>query len=505
MVAARENQDNQAQNNQTNNNQANNNQAQNKNNLYRKEALAKVASPEQLDLLVRVTSPKRWISLIALGSIVAAGGAWSWFGRVPIIVKGRGVLVYPSQVVSVQTSNPGRILKMEVKTGDKVEKGQVIATLDQSELRSQLKLSRDKLNQLQIQDQTALIAQNQRLSSDNAAIAQQRQTLEESLRILQSLTPELRIKVTEVIERDRSNLQQRLRSLEQLQPTLEKRWKERQNLFAQGAVPKDLALQAQQAYLNSQEQINTVKSQLNQLEVRKTNAEQEYLNNLNQVNDLKAKLQSLESRKASQQEQDINLAANRKKEIQDTQRSIAQLELRLKRSSKITSQYTGTILELTAKPGEEIPPGASLGRISAEKPSDELQNVTFLPVSEGKKIKPGMELQVTPSTVKREEFGGIKAKVTKVSPVLTKQAIASIVGNPDILPDVITEGPHIAVFTKLQRDNSKESGSGYKWSSYQGPDQKITSGTTSTVRIKTEEKKPIEFVLPILKNWTGLS
>ncbi len=60
------------------------------NNLFRKEALERVASPEQLDQLVKVASPKRWFSLFALGSLVAAGCAWSLLGRIPIIVKGQG-------------------------------------------------------------------------------------------------------------------------------------------------------------------------------------------------------------------------------------------------------------------------------------------------------------------------------------------------------------------------------------------------------------------------------
>jgi HlyD family secretion protein len=39
--------------------------------------------------------------------------------------------------------------------------------------------------------------------------------------------------------------------------------------------------------------------------------------------------------------------------------------------------------------------------------------VGFLPVSEGKKIKQGMSLQITPSPVKREEFGGIELVLKK--------------------------------------------------------------------------------------------
>ncbi|MEA5574370.1 NHLP bacteriocin system secretion protein [Calothrix sp. UHCC 0171] len=475
-----------------------------KNNIFRKEALEKVASPEQLDLLIKVTNPKRWFSLFALGSLVAAGGAWSWFGRIPILVSGKGVLVFPSKVVTVQAANPGRILQVNVEPGDKVKKGQVIATIDQSELRNQLQLARDKLVQLRSQDQTAQIAQTQRLALEQSAIAQQRQTLQQSLQTVQSLTPELRDKSINVLKKERENLQLRLRTIRELQPTLKKRWEQREQLFKQGAVPKDTALQAQQEYLNSQTQLNEVLSQLNQLEVKEVDAKRSYQQSLNQVNELEAQLKALNSRQATQQEQDLVTATSRAKEITETERAIAQLELQLRQSSEIISQHSGRILEITAKAGQQLEPGAALGTISAQQSTDKLVNVTFLPVSEGKKIKPGMTLQITPSTVKREEFGGIKAVVKQISPFpVTQQGAASLVGNPDILPNIINQGAHVAVFTELEQDTSTKSG--YKWSSSQGPDQKITSGTTTSVRITTDEKRPIEFILPIFKEWTGVN
>ncbi|MBN3958737.1 NHLP bacteriocin system secretion protein [Nostoc sp. NMS8] len=474
-----------------------------KNSLFRKEALNKVASPEQLDQLIKITNPKRWFSLFALGSLVALGTAWSVLGRIPIIVSGRGVLIYPSKVVTVQASNPGRILELNVQVGDGVKKGQVIATIDQSELRKQLQLSRDKLLQLRIQDQTASLVQMQRFNLEKDAVEQQRQTLQQSLKTVQSLTPVLREKGLDVLKKERENLRQRLQTLRQLQPTLQKRWSVRKSLLKQGAVPQDTVLQAQQEYISAQAQIDEAESQLNQLEVKEAQAQSEYLRNINQVNELEAQLKALDSRQATQKEQDFTTNTNRVKEIQETQRLIAQLELQLQNTSQILSNYTGIVLEITAKPGQQLEPGVGVTTISAQESNAKLVNVTFLPVSEGKKIKSDMELQITPSTVKREEFGGIKAKVINVSAFpVTQQGAASLVGNPDILPSVIGQGPHLAIFTELERDSFTESG--YKWSSSQGPKQKITPGTTSTVRITVCEKTPIEFVLPILKDWAGM-
>lgn len=473
------------------------------NHLFRKEALERVASPEQLDQLVKVVSPKRWFSLFALGVLVAAGCTWSVFGRIPIIVTGRGVLVYPSKVLTVQASSSGRILSVNVLVGDSVKKGQVLATIDQSELRKRLQLAREKLAQLRLQDQTAKEVQVQRHALEQAAIIQQRQTLQQSLQTVQSLTPVLRSKGLEAIGRDRQNLQQRLQNLSQLQPTLKQRWDERQKLFLQGAVPKDTALQAQQDYINIQAQINEARSQLNQLDIKEADAQREYLRNLNQVNELQAQLKALDSRMATQAEQDLAIATNRQKEIQETQRLIAQSELQLLQSSQIVSDYKGRVLEITAKVGQQLEPGVGIGTVAVQDSSAKLVNVAFLPVSEGKKIKPGMSLQITPTTVKREEFGGIEAKVTNISAFpVTQQGAASLVGNPDILPGVIAQGPQLAVFTELQPNSSTFSG--YRWSSSQGPQLKITPGTTTSVRITVEERAPITFVLPILKSWTGL-
>lgn len=472
-------------------------------NMYRKEALEKVASPEQLDQLVRVASPKRWFSLFALGSLVAAGCAWSVFGRIPIIITGRGVLIYPSKVVTVQSAKGGRILALNVQVGDLVKKGQVLATIDSSELSKQLQLEHEKLAQLRLQNSSAKSVQIQRYGLEQEAIEQQRQTLQQSLQTVQSLTPVLREKGLEVLKRERQNLLQRLETLSQLQPTLKQRWNERQNLYEQGAVPKDMALQAQQEYINASAQSDEVRSQLNQLEVKEADSLSQYLTNVNQTNELSAQLKALNSRQAIQKEQDLITATNRTKEIQSSDRLIAQLELQLLNSSQVVSDYTGRVLEITAKPGQQLEPGVGIGTVAAQESSAKLVNVAFLPVSDGKKIKPGSQVQITPSTVKREEFGGIAAKVTSISAFpVTQQGAASLIGNPDILPAVMTQGPQLAVFTELQPDS--KTFSEYRWSSSSGPQLKMTPGTTTGVRITVAEKKPIEFVLPILKSWTGL-
>ncbi|MGH3147979.1 MAG: NHLP bacteriocin system secretion protein, partial [Rubrobacter sp.] len=54
----------------------------------------KTLSPDELDQLMRVTSPRGWLALIALVALIAAAVVWGVFGTVPVQVSGdRGVLL----------------------------------------------------------------------------------------------------------------------------------------------------------------------------------------------------------------------------------------------------------------------------------------------------------------------------------------------------------------------------------------------------------------------------
>ncbi|MEH2158363.1 hypothetical protein [Nostoc sp.] len=80
----------------------------------------------------------------------------------------------------------------------------LLATLAHSELIKQLQLVRTKLEQLQAQDNEASSLQRQRPNADKQAMAQQRQTLHQSLQAVQKLTPILKEKGLDSIGRDRA-------------------------------------------------------------------------------------------------------------------------------------------------------------------------------------------------------------------------------------------------------------------------------------------------------------
>ncbi len=471
-------------------------------NLFRKQALERSSSPERLDQIMQVVSPMKWLPLAALGTLVAAGVTWSIVGRIPITVEGRGVLVYPSKVVGFEFPTAGKLQALNVHVGDFVKKGQVLGTIDQSELQKQLQQQRSKLSELESQNQNATSLQGQRSQLDLNAIAQQRVALEQRLLQTQSLTPIIRNKDIGALAQQRQNLEQRLQEAMALAPTLKDRLERRRALKAQGAISDDTVLEAEQTYADSIQKIADIKQQIKQLDISQVQAEKSYRENLSQIDDIKTQLKQLDSKEKTLSEQNFQASVTRQNQIADLKRSIAQLEYQLKQTSVIKSDYTGRILEITATPGQILGQGTRIGTIDAQSPSAKLVEVAFLPVSQGKKIQKGMKVQITPSTVERERFGGILANVTSVSPFpVTKESAAKVVGNSDIVGSLVSTEPQIQVLAELKPDPATFSG--YKWSSSKGPDTKMSPGTTTSVRITVKEEAPITFVLPILKSWTG--
>ena len=151
-----------------------------------------------------------------------------------------------------------------------------------------------------------------------------------------------------------------------------------------------------------------------------------------------------------------------------------------------------------------LPAGGRLLTLETEPAADVgLVSISYFPVRDGKRIQPGMEIQVTPDTVERERFGGILGKVTLVSPIpVTKEGATGTIGNADVVNSLMPEGAYIEVRAQLETDPATRSG--YRWSSSRGPDLKVTSGLTHATRVTIEGRAPITYLLPIFRELTGV-
>ncbi len=292
-------------------------------------------------------------------------------------------------------------------------------------------------------------------------------------------------------------------------PTYKQRLEVRRRLGQEGAIPQDTVLEAQQQYIENVNQVSELEAQLKELDRQQTEAEAEYLKNLNSIKDLKTQIQKLNVEETELIQQSTEKAIDKTNQIQETKRRIAQLELNLAQSSKIISRYNGRILEVAVVPGQSISAGTRLGAIQTEDPNGKLTSVIYFADKDGKKIKSGMTVQVTPSTVKRERYGGIVGKITRITPFpVTNQDMSAIIGNENLANSLAQGvsssggGAPVQIFAELQQDPTTSSG--YKWSSSNGPPLKISSGTTTQVRVKIGDQAPISYVIPIFRSLTGI-
>lgn len=96
--------------------------------LYRKSALEKISSPEQLDKALKVTSPMGWLALIAITIVVLVTIIWSIFGTIPETITAKGIVTAPVGSNAVYSQESGTIVSIAVHEGDEVHYGDVIWT-----------------------------------------------------------------------------------------------------------------------------------------------------------------------------------------------------------------------------------------------------------------------------------------------------------------------------------------------------------------------------------------
>lgn len=476
-----------------------------KHNLFRQESLERLSSPEKLDQLMQVTSRNDWLPLSVLGGILGAVLLWSLFGRVPVNVISKGLIILPNRIVDLQSPVKGQLKTLNIQEGNCIEKDQVIAAIDPSEIRQQLEQEQAKLVTLKVQEQAANSLQEQHTNSELQAIQRQQISKRQRLQDTQAITSNLRERELNAIQKERTSLQQQLQDTLALAPSFQERLEKRRALLETGAISQDQVFQVEQEYIQNDQQIVSLKAELEGLEVRQAEVEQKYRENRNTVTQLQAELQELETQRSGLEQENLEADIQRKNQIQDVEHKIAQLSKQYDDNRQIKSPFSGCILELTTSKGSVINEGTRLGAIQVDEASAPLLSVIYFPIGDGKKIQPGMKIQVTPDTVRRERFGGIVGTVSHVSAFpITKEGAARLVGNPEVIENLVSQtGSAIAVQAELDLDPSTPSG--YRWSSSRGPANiTISSGTTATARVTVEQRSPITLVLPILREWTGI-
>ncbi len=101
-----------------------------KNDVFRKAALERLATADQLDKVMKITSPLSWIALIGVTVIIVAVVIWSFMGELPSTVTANGVVVSSSTATNTIWATGEGTLELCVSEGQQVNKDDVIARIN---------------------------------------------------------------------------------------------------------------------------------------------------------------------------------------------------------------------------------------------------------------------------------------------------------------------------------------------------------------------------------------
>jgi HlyD family secretion protein len=416
-------------------------------NVFRKVSLDRLASPEQLDQLMQVTDARGWIMLSALGVVLATAVLWGFLGSVSQDVPCSGMLVKSGGVFEVSAPSTGRITDLAVGVGDTVTEGQVVARMSHPDLAEKLFEAQVVLTELKTQHEEIVVHGSKEVALQSQMLAQQRATITRTIAAAQ-------------------------RSATSFRETAELQAK----LVSEGLLTRQTELATRHQLDQAEQQIGDGQSQLAQVAV--------------QEQELRAK-----------QEKEIRASQTK---IAAQERAIAQLEREMKSNTEVVSSHTGRIVEIIADQGTLVAPGEAIVTLDLTgRTVKELEVILYVPSSYGKQIQVGMTAYVSPSTVKREEFGLMVGRVTYVSDYpATSRGMLRILKNDKLLAALIgTDSPY-EVHADLLVD--EHTFSGYRWSSSHGPPVKIQSGTRAAAYITVARRRPIEMVIPLLREYSGL-
>jgi biotin carboxyl carrier protein len=146
--------------------------------LFRKAALDRLSSPEQLHTLMRVTNAKGWLALAGCALIIVTALVWGVLGTVQTKVAANGILLGGAGLTELTANGEGELVMIKVKVGDPVKKGQVVAKVAMPALEQQIATNKKRLEELNADAQTAPLthqaqSRRERLINDIAVLEKQ--------------------------------------------------------------------------------------------------------------------------------------------------------------------------------------------------------------------------------------------------------------------------------------------------------------------------------------------
>ncbi len=400
-------------------------------------------NPEEMSYMLKITRPRYWISLSALGLLTLVTIFWGVFGSIPQKIDGLGEIISGKGLHGIIALYPGGVEQVNFDLGEKVKKSDILLHLFQPQLKHQLVELEEEMAVLLLQDSLFQIRAERDYPNKMRFY-----TLEEE------------------------RLKKELNHLEDQISFLELKMKQQQDLWNKG--------------LATRENYIDVRTQLSEVHSKHIQTEQ-----MIKTNELDKTSWSYER---SNQMEDYH------GQIQILSKKISNLQDEYDRQTIIKSPVDGIIVDKSATSGDFVNAGSRLMVVEdIENEKNHLLDL-FIPFNSNAVVEPGMQAMVEPFTVNHNLYGWLLGVVVEVNHFVSNtNSMIDELNNPDLVSLIQKEGPTYRVKISLLPDSSTKSG--FKWSNKKGPPYAINTGTLCSASIVVKKKAPIDYIIPILKSY----
>jgi HlyD family secretion protein len=413
---------------------------------FKEPALKGINSSEQFGQRIKVIPPATRLLAASTAVICLAALVWAVFGAVPTRVIGRGVVLSAQEGnFSVAAIAAGPVVEMLVKPGARVVAGQPIAIVEQKLLLTRIENALAEVERLEANFALLRAANAAQIISSDEAAKRQLAAIDEQV-------------AANEVRRDRLR-----------------------ELVANYANLRSKGMISQNEFIAKQEQYDLTALELANAKARKV---------------------EVELAAATKRDNLADIERQKQAEIDLKRSGVDRLRVEMEVGSFVRSPISGIIREIRLGRGDVATAGSVVATVGPDQQSY-YQVMALLRGKTRKRAAPGMEVAIVPDSIKKEEYGSMKGRVTAVSDEdVSVEHVDQIVHNDQLTKNLFGGEPALLAYVELVP--TKDNPSGFEWWSGTGPPYKITAGSVATVDIIVERVRPITLIIPALRKLLSL-
>lgn len=314
--------------------------------IFRKKAANYFQSPEELNHVVKLNSPKTGLVAAGVGILLVGIMAWASFGSVKLTLPGQGVLL-TSDFQTLTAGTSGTIEELTIQPGAMVEAGQVIAQLNAPELLAKWnKLESLKNELVRSKDQLQLDVAKEKAEKKDQLIASRQLAQKELLTIIK-----------------KKNF-------------LNFRQKDSRYMLDQGII--------------SEAEYQTLATEFSEL--------------IQKERDIQVRIESLEEQLSQLKYIQNDQLARLESRVDRIKTTQIDFEYDYRKRTQVIAAQEGTVIDVFLHQGDAVEKGQSMAVINPSSDGKAYQLIAYVPNDRAAALEKGMEVEIKPKNGRMGEL-----------------------------------------------------------------------------------------------------